>query len=367
MNVDKGDEKAALDFTTQIDSMITVLDATHGENWDFDLKSNGSYVTNIALCVVIHYKEVNITNSRNENHVIKDLFVSFIIGQSSFTFVNEEEEEECFVFPIKSVSCTRGTLSYAEYFTGYIHSHTNSAQLNNHTNVFSTREFCLGSDTEIADLILGLTTEYSAELFELFLLTLTSVVSWESIEGVPYRYINAIKFASSNAPNSSIFRKDDMRETYNTVRLGLNNYNFNFLFSEGMYKIKKDEVFSKILHETSVANVVGERAMRRLFVIKSEDKLLGYVSSNLLTEREIKNKFLNPDLETPHTLIRDKKIEFNIEPCAVEAEDINKYHIHPQFIDYAAEHLKQELYKKTIRKHTVDRHHTSDYVRADIR
>ena len=82
---------------------------------------------------------------------------------------------------------------------------------------------------------------------------------------------------------------------------------------------------------------------------------------------KIKNKFLMCNLETPHTLIRDKKIEFKIEPCAVEAEDINKYHIHPHFIDYAAEHLEQELYKKTIRKHTVGRHYTSDNVRADIR
>jgi hypothetical protein len=360
INVSKGDTSAALDFTNQLDSMITVLDAIHGENWDFHLEKNISFSKGYLLYVLIHYKEINITNTDGHHHLIKDLIVSFFIEPSSFDFISDDGVRSK-VFPLGDLAGGRATLSYAEYFSSYQHSHISSRTVNERDNILRMYSFCLGAETEIVDLILGLTTEYSPEAFELYLLTVTSIVHWESIEGVPYTKITNIKVSSSSARNATDLSKTSCRDYYPNIRKGIEDFNFNFLFSEGRYKIKNDKVLAKIIH-SSVLKKIVRSSYPYILVIKSEEKLYGYFNGDYKTKEELKEQFKTGSGETPYLLIRDKKIEFNVEPCEITIPDINTYSVHPNLIEYVSTELEKELYRKAIRKHTVDRHYQSSNV-----
>ncbi len=149
-------------FANQVDSMITVLNETHGENWDFHIEPVTAKTFDFYL--VIKYPELHITNSENRSYDLKDLYVLTEIVESEFRNENDEP-----IYKFKDPRGFKSKFTYEEWFTGYNHSHLGTYKPNKFTDCFYIKSFCLGDGTEIHSVMESLYTEYSPELFQLFL------------------------------------------------------------------------------------------------------------------------------------------------------------------------------------------------------
>ena len=96
--------------------------------------------------------------------------------------------------------------------------------------------------------------------------------------------------------------------------------------------------------------------MEKLLVSQVGDKYYGYEHPFINSPEDMKAMFTARN-ELPHFYLRSNKVEFNVEPYAGELPDINKYKVHPKFIEYASTRLEQELYYKSVRKSTFEKYH----------
>lgn len=138
--------------------------------------------------IVIKFPEVDITNSKNDHHKIKDLYVK--IGVSANRRSIAKNLASGGYLGNVDLSGWRQTMSLREYESSYGHSHLPSS--------YSEETFCLGS-SQLRMIIEELRLVFTEEMWMLFLLSLKNYVSWESIEGGPHRRISNISYAASKA------------------------------------------------------------------------------------------------------------------------------------------------------------------------
>lgn len=202
------------DFLIFYDKIIPVLNAYHSENWDCQLNTRTLYEdleetetsnTYLELHFFILFPKVEIKNSFQMSHNIKDLVVKFkfIIG----CIQREPSGDYSFLDPRYSfnnrLQGTRLSVYDAEYLENYLHSHLPSLDtdyLFNGTSINWTsafQKFCLGSSNVGDNLAMcydkdSSNPELSTEKFEYFLNCLQTYVSYESLKGRPYKYIDRI-------------------------------------------------------------------------------------------------------------------------------------------------------------------------------
>lgn len=202
------------DFLLFYDKIIPVLNVYHPENWDCqlntrilhnDLDETETSQSYLELNFFILFPKVEIKNSFQMSHNIKDLVVrfKFIIG----CIQREPSGDYSFLQPYycfyNGLQGTRLSVYDVEYLENYLHSHLPSLDTDylfdrdciNWTSAF--QKFCLGSSNVGENLAVcydrsSSNPELSTEKFEYFLNCLQTYVSYESLEGRPYKYIDRI-------------------------------------------------------------------------------------------------------------------------------------------------------------------------------
>lgn len=162
-DIHKGGEPLVVD-------RVRFIEMLHGTNGMVDKFSSYSASSECTYKAVIHYPRIVITNSREEVHTIKDLYVILEFDVK---------------FSLKAVKSYRATKSYREYLCNYTHSHSQVA-----TNGITG--FCFGSTS--LDSLVGELRHATFNLLglELLLQNLPDYLSWESLEGVPYQSISEV-------------------------------------------------------------------------------------------------------------------------------------------------------------------------------
>lgn len=350
--VEKGNEIEARNFANHLDSMITVLNSMYGENWDFNLNP---YYTDYGfkgfiLSTIIHYPEITIRNSEEKEHNIKDLIVHFNISESGF-----ENNEGLKVYSPMDIKGTRFSTTYEEWFVGYRHSHLPSNKPKRFSDCLYLSDFCLGDGTEIRDILESMYVDFQSEMFEMFLHTINSIVEWESLEGVPYIKISSISIGHEENRVSN-YRNYELQDFYTPLRDKISNLDVDFVYSENRYKIKSNNKFHDFIHSIIVNSL--QSYWKRLLVTKVNSTYYGYSHPDIETEEQLKSKF-KKDGENPYFYLRNRKLIFNVEPYTGELPDVSNYKVHPKFLEYVSTRLEQELYEKSVRKYTVEKHYQS--------
>lgn len=153
-------------ITNQYNSIISTFNSFYDK--DDNVEIDIVVINSNTIAILTKFAIVNITNSKNEHHTIRDLVVTYNF------YINNSYD-----VILSQISLYRLQLTKAEFCSGYVHSH---ATLNN---------VCFGQ-TDLYDLRLLLRNEYDIKNLELFLNSMYSFISWESLEGVPYSYIGQI-------------------------------------------------------------------------------------------------------------------------------------------------------------------------------
>lgn len=171
-----------------------------------------------AIQVIIHFPEIVISNSRRLKHTIRDLYIIINMGANL---------QFCSRF-----NGFRAKKSYAEYLTGYGHSHMNSGGA-----PAGAQQFCLG-ETEFARLVDGFrNAKWDRVRFEMFAIQLQDYLSWESLEGGPYCRIENIRLDPDSSrnrfqpPNNNHLRMyyNEFLKKYPDVDIQIEDNGYNLL------------------------------------------------------------------------------------------------------------------------------------------
>lgn len=163
------------------ETLIKILTDKYGDNF-INKRGISDRVTPIIL-----YPEITITNSLNMKHTIRNLCVTFSVSISARTLVT-------------SISGTRYTLTVEEEYARYHHSHLSTLGVDSIGN-YST--FCLGQGAISAFITKHNRYGMGFEEFEYFLYLIDNYVTWESLEGGPYRKITQIPILGNNNSTTS--------------------------------------------------------------------------------------------------------------------------------------------------------------------
>jgi hypothetical protein len=180
------------------DQFFTILDlfekkykdkADLGFHYD---EMNGYYTPYFKVL----YPKFIISNSQGRTHEITDLFV-----YHTFRYTNGS------IHPY-TLEGGRFSKTDLEISSGYQQSHLGSYN-SWKDNPFYCSSFCVGSDTDVSLMLAEFEFEMDFGRYELFLFCVDSMITWESLEGVPYIRMENVKNANSHRVTSTSERHED--------------------------------------------------------------------------------------------------------------------------------------------------------------
>lgn len=361
----------AILIANKIDRMISILNNKMEEDWDFYVAPvfNGTAeepeISLFNVHLVLRYPYQTVKNSSGYEWNIQNLFLTFKISINDGTLV------------INSPEGTRGTLHVEEIYYPYYHSHLRtpfSEGIFSYIDAFKTCDMCLGeSDTQ--DLIERLASpveDFNEDVFEAFLYSLDTLVSWESLEGVPYRYIADIRpiIGGNGYENYTISRNyirdqseflDSMGDEIST------NEEIKNLFKELDFRVQGDRIIisnNKKLENLilkAYANKDNDNEIKKNVLYFTLPNSPTYYSTEGLKytsniENIIENYLANvidpATGETPYYFFRNKKIplvvyhDYDLDSDEEEM-DVN-LKVHPAAIYKLKEYYEKILFNKTV-------------------
>lgn len=241
-----------------------VIQGIPSKNQRGDYQLNSLIIPHLRL--VIHFPEIEIQNEYNSHHTIRDLFLGVNLSTNGATITN--------------LCGTRTTFTKVEYTTGYSHSHLHTgtvgvdirdwgdtgATISYMSFCRTYNHFCIGSSgslmsdsihemnkISIADITNGLASDLDS--FQMFLHSLETYVSWESVGHNPYRYIKDIinrNYEGGNIADIGVSNKvlkqvlEDIKATN-----GKHIENLSYDFTPHGIKILDNSEFEKMIKKSA--------------------------------------------------------------------------------------------------------------------
>lgn len=357
----RSEETKAL-FKQQLFTLIDVFNRKYEKDWDIHLKP-----TQIAgqicyqLSFMIRYEQIPITNTPGHLRELKELIVVLPVSWTS--------EYKCLY--VTNILGTRYSLQHDEWKSNYMHSHLDTHFVSNYSQVGYMKQFCLGS-TELSELQMELNSEFDENQFELFLYTLDSYVSWESLEGGPH--ISMDKIVLNESRNEIGLSNSDMGELYRMMNRAysnrsLNRLPFNFIFTQGRYRIKHDKIFEDNIKELFIGDGPISNHGNLVLCKKSlaDGKYYRMPSQSTSNPVDTLANIKSTYNEVPFIYIQGQKIEFSITNIQNNhVIDLSEYIIYPKFLKYVSEQYECEIYQKCVRGSAINYiHNSSNYVRSN--
>ena len=323
-------------FIFQLFTLIDLFDGKYGKSWDLNIDYS-SACDIYYLSFMIHYPELTITNSENLSKDLKDLIVVLPLSWHTDT------KNLFFTTP----RGTRLTLFHDEWVSRYQHSHLRSVDVNVSNNIIP-QTFCIGTE-DVSNMLTELSLEdFDTERYLLFLFTLDNMVAWESLEGTPHRHMDGITF--QEAEQRLTHDIGNLKSLYSMFISRVedyfnNKYSFNYIFSEGRFKVKHDTRFEEFVKEVSIKSSFSEHLLCK----RGQDGYFYRIPDNQM--QTTPKDYLKSLKERSFVYIQGKRIEFDIINVNLEQKVFNQdeYIIYPQFLNYVSEQLEIQLYESCVK------------------
>lgn len=325
--------------------IIDCLNDIYPGNWEmlFIGRNYGGKRVYVPVPTIL-FSNVKVENSEGDSIFIKEVLVSLIL------------ETRTGGIKITEIRGSRPHLDYTQWINNYAHSHLVHTYHTDYHNTFRASNFCLGA-SEIIDLKSQLRVDYTNDLFRLFLLTLNSLVYWESLEGVPHVKMRNVRLTNHNEYNFNDLQgeinecsQDLMRfiNKDNKLDLGLSvvNNRIKLNSSGNLYETIKDILIKK-RDRSYYQYVLGKISMT------SRRKKWRIPNSNSI--RELPN-FRNSEGELPFVYIQGRKLEFKVEePDSNHKVDLNDLDVHPKLVENVSERIEKRIEDQIYRANTTKR------------
>ena len=325
----------------QFKTAIRVINDIYDNSWDIAFEVTKDLNNKIFLeikGIYILFPEINITNRDRANHTIKDLLVLIQLYNYNNTALK-----------IHSLKGGRLTLSYAEYQSDYFHSHLPifKSSISIGMDLPYLSNFCTGSG-EINIYQSNINGDgFNEERFIRYVMQIMSLVSYESIEGTPYRYIRSI----SVRPHSGLYYNAD-----NSRKLRFKNKVINY------YK-QEDKIPVIDIHiDSTNSYYISDNETFKNFIysipFNDEDKNWFFCSlgdNNIYYSYGQTPGYAIPPSVQSTFIFRNVEKRMVIEPAPEGVNTVN-YVVHPNLVKYLKEEIEYGLNKDKIRKSTIDRY-----------
>lgn len=311
---------------------IAIFEDHYKERFDFYLERN-SYGQFVPVMRVL-YPKFTITNSSGFSHEIKDLVVLYYLSTGPTDQLN-----------LRSLSGARFSKTHLEILSNYQQSHL-SAVRDWEENPFQIGNFCLGGTTDMSYLVGEMSMQLDLDRLELLLFSVDSMITWESLEGVPYKYISSIKNADS-AVISSFSQRTSERILENIIS-NKRVLEVDFYIEENRYRIKPNKRASDFIKKIVLEEFTNVSDLRNILVtpcpvypntylgMKSGSSGVGTIS---IRDKKAYTIFNG-------SKIYPKVIKNNIKDIVkVPIED---YIIYPNLLKNVCRELEYKIYKKAI-------------------
>lgn len=289
------------------------------------------------------YPKFTITNSHGRTHEIRDLFV-----YHSFKFTNGS------LHPYK-LEGGRLSKTDLEILSNYQQSH-----LGSHSwlgNPLYCSHFCVGGDTDVSRMLAEFEVEMDLDRYELFLFCVDTMITWESLEGVPYIRMEVIE----NASSSMVTHSNPSYEltVVNTIMNDKTPLDMDFYVSDGIYKIRPNlrasdfikKIVLKCYNFTTAKTILVSR------VPNSYNKF-----QQMKIEGDMMQKVNKITANTDYTIFRGKKVYPKIireDSRRQVSTSIEDYIVYPKFLENVIRKLESRIYEKAVVKNATKLYHTS--------
>lgn len=342
-----GGEKLTDDIFEQFRLAVKATEEIYPGLWDIDFRLDvGSWVMEekvkvSILGIVIKLPEVKITNSKRNSHDIKDLFIK--------TQLRIRDNAGIKKLYLDRLEGGRMSLTYAEYNSKYFHSHLPRKSVESNFESPGYQTFCTGSgdiNISISDIN---SQGFTFDRYINYLLNISTLASWESLEGVPYVKITSInsfrqgateyRYNSNNKDLYINYIKRHVAET-EWVRLPV-----NFKLEKSGVSLIDDEALKGLFREVYVPE--GDKT--RFWVYKcTENEGVYYLYGQNISNGSVptvRSKYIFQGVEVSMHIDRAPETITQIE-----------YEFHPTVKQEIIKHLEYEANKAIIRKSTIDRY-----------
>lgn len=289
------------------------------------------------------YPKFTITNSQGRTHEIRDLFV-----YHSFKFSNGS------LHPYK-LEGGRFSKTDLEILSSYQQSHLGS-HASWISNPFYCSYFCVGGDTDVSRMLAEFEVEMDFDRYELFLFCVDSMITWESLEGVPFIRMEVVeKTGSFRVTNSNTNYENAVIANIIENKIPLD---VDFYVSEGLYRIRPNlrasDFIKKIVLDCFDFNVAKTILVSR--VPNTYDQF-----QQMKVGKDVVQK-MNKITVTDYTIFRGKKIYPKIIKKDARKEvsiSIENYIVYPKFLENVLTKLESRIYEKAVVKSATKLYHTS--------
>lgn len=286
------------------------------------------------------YPEFTITNSNGDLHTIKDLVV---VHQVAY---NTDNEGHIYTKHPMGGRLSKTKLEIAaQYQQSHLSSHGYWT-----SQPFYVSTFCVGGDTDVSRMIAEFEVEMDWDRYELYLFCIDSMVTWESLEGVPYRKMRDIKNALNNKVTSA--NQSHINTLVNRIIKDKIPLNLDFYIDKGLYRIRPNEKADEF-----VKNLVLQwfDFDKHKFILVSRVPNTFNEFLQMKAEQAEEQNF-NVSVPNEYTLFRGKKVFAKLikedtrnEPV-VSLENLIVY---PNFLKDVLSQLESRIYGKAVTKSGV--------------
>lgn len=319
----------------------------HIDDRNCDYNFNSSKIQ-YELMPFVHYDKIDITNSDDSEHVIKDLFVG----------IRTQYDTRQKTMGIYTVTGFRSTMSFGEWNVGYLHSHL--SDLDNKPSadrVMTIRDFCTGSG-DISELIPQMNDisedgiGFSEENWGMFFSVVETMIKWESLEGGPYHFIDKITEATSNLKVNKILYRNDLESYCKKVysKYMENIYSdipkFTFSYNSGSYHINFKNEHIESIKKFLVDNFLD--FSHKLVIREQDNNYIGYQPGN--SPSSSLNFSILIQGEIPYFFLAGRKIEYKITPPvqSVDNNNLSNFHIREEFLNLLKNEFNKTAYQQQV-------------------
>lgn len=350
-------------------SLAKVLNEFFPDNWDCSyeyIEDNDSY--NITG-FIIYFDTIEIKNRDGDKHTIRDLYVKIPI-----TIYSATTPKIIFL----NIQGMRTTFTKEEADSNYVHSHLPRKNILNVPN-FNFNPFCMGEEGLSQNISsfnsesnLSLTNQERENAFAGVLMDILGLLRYESLEGVPYHYINSIgrnrnlttiyesNDMSSYFTLSSIFEKDS-KEILKCIFNDKENYELTLVSDK--VKIKITEEGEKALYESYQEGLFLNGDINSLFCLKDNDGVLYAVTTTYLDSISINHsengEYLIPFSCDPFVFRGEEKVLKIIKSEKDDTSSSLQIVIKPNVKKRLELIIEKYIYGSKIRKSTVEKYYKS--------
>jgi hypothetical protein len=312
------DNKALLeDREPVLVAIKQALTDVHGDNWDLQVRED------FGVIIYLHFPELTITNG-SISHVMKDLFISL-----------EFTKELNFI----EMKGTRTTRTYAEHYTGYMHSHLPGGSGNGSYGNFQS--FCLGSSELVAlntEMSLMNYTNYKIIEFELWIYQIQAYAAWESLSGGPYRKISNISEGSGNNRYLSL---PNQRRMFSRLVRAISTVPLEFSKVTNKFSISRRKLEEDLTNTIlSMDNINSKYIIGKVY----QDYIFSDDTPTAINAKREKIIEINKEIleQVDSFIYKGEKVFCSITQIDEVEEDCNiQKVVHPDITDFAKKELEQ--------------------------